>query len=103
MFQNPIIQESPHFTCPNYGGEINGRILSQDLQQRREVDSLVAVLFGTREGLWVDVSQGDVLVPLQVPHQNPDLWLHQTNPAPTRGNKNQSLSVKQENRRLRFI
>lgn len=37
------------------------------------VDSLIAVLLGTREGLWVDVSQGDVLVPLQVPHQNSDL------------------------------
>lgn len=37
------------------------------------MDSLVAVLFGTREGLWVDVSQGDVLVPLQVSHQNSDL------------------------------
>lgn len=38
-----------------------------------EVDSLIAVLLGTREGLWVDVSQGDVLVPLQVSHQDSDL------------------------------
>lgn len=44
------------------------------------LDSLVAVLFGAREGLGVDMSQGDVLVPLEVSHQNADLWLHQTNP-----------------------
>lgn len=37
------------------------------------IDSLVAVLFGPGEGLGVDVSQGDVLVPLQVSHQNADL------------------------------
>lgn len=57
-----------------------------------EADSLVAVLFGTREGLWVDVSQGDVLVPLQVSHQNSDLWLHQTNPAATRENNIHAFS-----------
>lgn len=37
------------------------------------LDSLVAVLFGAREGLGVDMSQGDVLVPLEVSHQNADL------------------------------
>lgn len=37
------------------------------------LDSLVAVLFGPWEGLGVDMSQGDVLVPLQVPHQNTNL------------------------------
>lgn len=37
------------------------------------MDSLIAVLLGTREGLRVDVSQGDVLVPLQVSHQDSDL------------------------------
>lgn len=44
------------------------------------VDSLVAVLFVAGEGLGVDVSQGDVLVPLEVSHQDPDLRLHQANP-----------------------
>lgn len=38
-----------------------------------KVNSLVAVLLGPREGLGVDVSQGDVLIPLQVSHQNADL------------------------------
>ena len=33
-------------------------------------NSLAAVLFGAREGLRVDMSQGDVLIPLQVSHQN---------------------------------
>lgn len=37
------------------------------------MDSLVAVLFGPGEGLGVDMSQGDVLIPLQVSHQNADL------------------------------
>lgn len=38
-----------------------------------KVDLLIAVLFGPGEGLWVDVSQGDVFIPLQVSHQNADL------------------------------
>lgn len=38
-----------------------------------ELDSLVAVFFGARKGLRVDVSQSDELVPLQVPNQNTDL------------------------------
>lgn len=44
------------------------------------MDSLVTVFLGPGEGLGVDVSQGDVLVPLQVSHQNSDLGLHQTDP-----------------------
>ena len=42
--------------------------------------SLATVLLGAREGLGVDVGQGDVLVPLQVSHQHSDLGLHQPNP-----------------------
>lgn len=38
-----------------------------------DLNSLVAVLLGPGEGLGVDMSQGDVLVPLQVSHQNADL------------------------------
>lgn len=44
------------------------------------LDSLIAVLFGAREGLGVDMSQGDVLVPFKVSHQDADLRLHQTDP-----------------------
>ena len=47
---------------------------------RIKQNSLAAVLFGAREGLGVDMSQGDVLIPLQVSHQNSDFWLHQTDP-----------------------
>ena len=42
--------------------------------------SLATVFLGAREGLGVDVGQGDVLIPLQVPHQHSDLGLHQSNP-----------------------
>lgn len=61
-----------------HGDIDDGQDVSDDWKHRRcvgggAVDSLIAVLLGTREGLWVDVGQGDVLVPLQVSHQNSDL------------------------------
>lgn len=45
-----------------------------------KADLLVAVLFWAREGLGVDMSQGDELIPLQVSHQNANLRLHQADP-----------------------
>ena len=45
-----------------------------------KLDSLIAVFFGAWEGLGVDMSQGDVLVPFKVSHQDADLRLHQTDP-----------------------
>ena len=41
---------------------------------------LATVFLGAGEGLGVDVGQGDVLIPLQVPHQHSDLGLDQANP-----------------------
>lgn len=52
-----------------------------------KLDSLVPVLFRSREWLGVYMSQGNVLVPLQVSHQNTDLWLHQADPGEKKTNK----------------
>lgn len=40
---------------------------------QEELDSLIAVVFGPREGLRVDMSQRNVLIPLEVSHEDTDL------------------------------